>query len=166
MGKENRMKRWAMAPVVALLVLPAAGCEDLLFDDPEHTYNGPPTVEFAPVLPAGTYARTVTFNASATANQTTTVRVNYIAATPSGVSGQIARAANSTAVEGTHYRFTGGNTYTIASGTNSADVPIEVLAGGLAPGQTVTLVLELSPGSGFEVSENYRTFTLTLRRTS
>jgi hypothetical protein len=161
------MRRWAMAPVVALLVLPAAGCEDLLFDDPEHLYNGPPMVEFAPVLPAGSYARTVTFNATATADQTTTVRVNYIATTPSGgVTGQIMRAASSTAQEGTHYRFTGGNTYTIAAGTNSADVPIEVLASGLAPGESVTLVLELAPGSNFEVSENYMQFTLTLRRTS
>lgn len=161
------MKRWAIAPFLALLLLPAAGCEDLLFDDPEHTYNGPPTVEFAPVLPAGTYARTVTFTASASANQTTTVRVNYItAAASAGVTGQIMRAANSTAQEGTHYRFNGGDTYTIAAGAYSVDIPIEVLAGGLAPGQTVTLVLELAPGSGFEVSQNYKTFTLTLRRTS
>lgn len=160
------MKRLAMAPVLALLLLPAAGCEDILFDDAEHVYDGPPTVEFAPVLPAGSYARTVTFTSTATANQTTSVRVNYIAASPGSVSGEITRAANSTAVEGTHYRFTSGNTYSMSAGTWSADVPIEVLANGFAPGQSVTLVLELAPGSGFQVSENYKQFTLTLRRSS
>jgi hypothetical protein len=164
--KENRMKRWAMAPVLALLVLPAAGCEDLLFDDPEHTYDGPPTVEFAPVLPAGTYARTISFTPTATENQTTAVRVNFIAAAPASVSGEVVRSASSTAVEGTHYRFTSGSAYSMAAGTWAADVPIEVLASGFAPGESVTLVLELAPGSGFEVSENYKQFTLTLERSS
>jgi hypothetical protein len=159
------MKRLLKISVLALLVLPAVGCEDVLFDDPDHVYNGPPQVEFAPVLPAGNYTRTITFTATSTTNQTTTVRVNYIAATPSAdVGGQITRVSTSTAVEGTHYRFTGGNTYTIKAGSNFVDVPIEVLAAGFASGASVTLVLELAPGTGFEVAEKYKRFTLTLRR--
>ena len=159
------MKRWLKVPVLALLVLPAVGCEDVLFDDPDHVYSGPPQVEFAPVLPAGNYTRTITFTATATANQTTSVRVNYIsAAPPADVGGDITRVSTSTAVEGTHYRFTSGNRYTIKAGSNSVDVPIEILAAGFAPGASVTLVLELVPGTGFEVAEKYKRFTFTLRR--
>jgi hypothetical protein len=162
-----RMKRWTIIPAVALLLLPTAGCEDLLFDDPEHVYNGPPTVEFAPVLPAGTYARTVTLGATAPSNATTNVRVNYIAAASTGnVSGDIMVVSSSTAQEGTHFQFTGGKTYTIPAGSNFVDVPIEVLASGFDAGESVTLVLELAPGSNFQVSENYKQFTLTLRRSS
>ena len=161
------MKRFTIVPVLALLVLPVVGCEDVLFDDPEHLYDGPPQVEFAPVLPAGNYARTITFTATATTNLPTSVRVNYIAAPPSAdIGGDITRVSTSTAVEGTHYRFVSGNHYTIKAGSNSVDVPIEVLAAGFAPGASVTLVLELSPGTGFEVAEKYKRFTFTLRRSS
>ena len=161
------MKRLIMAPVLALLLLPAAACEDILFDDPENIYNGPPMVEFAPVLPAGSYARTITFTRTATANQNTSVRVNYIAPSPSSnVAGEITRVSTSTAVEGTHYSFPNGSSYTIAAGSNSVDVPIEVLAAGFTPGQSVSLVLELAPGQGFQVSENYKRFTFTLRRSN
>ena len=161
------MKRLLKISVLALLVLPAVGCEDVLFDDPDHVYSGPPQVEFAAVTPAGNYTRTITFAATATTNQTTVVRVNYIsAAPPADVSGDITRVSTSTAVEGTHYRFTSGARYTIKAGSLSADVPIEVLAAGFAPGASVTLVLELSPGTGFEVAQKYKRFTLTLRRSS
>jgi hypothetical protein len=161
------MNRRLLIPVLALAALPLVGCEDVLFDDPQQIYDGPAQVEFAPVLPAGNYARTITFTSTATANQTTTVRVNYIAAAPSSdVAGDITRVSTSTAVEGTHFRFTSGSHYTIKAGTNSVDVPIEVLAAGFAPGASVTLVLELAPGSGFEVASKYNRFTLTLRRSS
>jgi hypothetical protein len=159
------MKLRTMAPVLALLVLPTTACEDILFDDPEHVYDGPPVVEFAPVLPAGNYTRTVTLARTATDNVMTTVRVNYVSAAPTGnVTGEITSVNTSTAVDGTHYRFTSGSHYTIAAGSNFVDVPIEVLAAGLAPEQSVTLVLELLPGDAFQVSEKYSRFTLTLRR--
>jgi hypothetical protein len=161
------MKRLAIAPVLALLVLPMTACEDLLFDDPEHTYSGPPLVEFAPVLPAGNYVRTITFTRTATANQNTNVRVNFITAQASnGVSGTLTRVSTSTAVEGTHYRFNSGAHWSIAAGAYFVDVPIEVLSSGLTPGQTVSLVLELTAGQGYDVSARYKTFTLTLRRTT
>lgn len=161
------MKRWMIAPVLSLLALGTTACDELLFEDPQHTYNGPPMVEFAPVLPAGNYVRTITFTSTATANQSTTVRVNYISAAPSAdLNGDIARVSTSTAVEGTHYRLPSGARYTIRAGTNSVDLPVEVLAAGFAPGATVTLILELAPGTGFGVSEKYKRFTFTLRRTS
>lgn len=160
------MKRLLIVSALALLVLPASACNDILFEDPEHVYDGPPVVEFGPALPAGNYVRTITLSGAAPANQTTNVRVNYVAASPSSnVTGEIVRAGNSTAVEGTHYRFPGGSSWTIAAGTNSVDVPIEVLSAGFNAGQSVTLVLELAPGQGYGVNTKYRTFTLTLRRT-
>lgn len=152
---------------LAWLILPITACEDLLFENPDHVYTGPPVVEFAPVLPAGNYTRTITFTRTATANQTTNVRVNYVSASPgANVTGDITRVSTSTAVEGTHYRFTGGTTYTIQAGANSVDIPIEVLATGFTPGQSTTLVLELTPGTGYGVSEKYKRFTLTLRRSA
>ena len=160
------MKRWMITSALGLLVLSTTACEDLLFDDAEHIYNGPPTVEFAPVLPAGNYARTITFTAGSATNQTTNLRVNWITAAPSAdMSGDITRVSTSTAVEGTHYRFPAGARYTIRAGTNFVDLPVEVLAAGLAAGTTVTLTLELAAGTGFQVSTKYKTFTLTLRRT-
>jgi hypothetical protein len=161
------MKHRFFMPVMAVLMLSTAGCEDLLFDDPEHIYDGPPMVEFAPSLPAGNYVRTISFTRTATTDQTTNLRVNYIAESPSAdVTGTITRVGTSTAVQGTHYQITGGGNYTIKAGSNSVDIPVQVLNANLAPGQTVTLVLELAPGTGFQVSTKYKTFTLTLRRTT
>lgn len=159
------MKRTAIAPMLAAVVLATVSCEDILFDDPQHIYDGPAMVEFAPVLPAGSYTRTITFASSSTTNQNVSVRVNYIAVPPTAdVSGDFTRATTSTAVEGTHYRIPGGNRYTIPSGGNSVNVAIELLAAGLANGATATLVLELLPGQGFQVSEKYKRFTITLRK--
>src|SRR5688572_24263750 len=159
------MKRRLFLPAVVMLAFATTGCEDLLFDDPEHIYDGPPLVEFAPVLPAGNYARTITFTRTATADQTSTVRVNYISEPPaSDLTGTITRVSTSTAVQGTHYNITGGGNYTIAAGSNFVEIPIQVLNAGFAPGASVTLVLELTPGTGFGVSTKYKTFTFTLRR--
>ena len=166
---KNRGSRWRsrLIPALALIALTSTGCEDVLFDDPEHEFNGPPMVEFAPVLPAGNYTRTITFTRTATTDQTATLRVNYIGEAPAAdVTGTVTRAGTSTAVQGTHYQITGGGSYTIGAGTNFVDIPVQVLNAGLQPGQTVTLVLELVPGTGFQVSEKYKRFTLTLRRTT
>ena len=164
-GDRASRPLWRLVTMVTIMTAATTGCEDLLFDDPEHLYDGPPVVEFAPVLPAGNYARTITFTRTATADQTSTVRVNYISEAPSSpVTGTITRVGTSTAVQGTHYNITGNGTYTIAPGTNSVDIPIQILNAGFAPGQSVTLVLELTPGDGFGVSTKYKTFTFTLRR--
>jgi hypothetical protein len=157
-----------MAPVLGLFLLPTTACEDLLFDDPSHTYDGPPVVEFAPVIPAGNYSRTITFSATEITNQTVNVRVNYIAKPSStALTGEITREVSSTAVEGTHYRFTSGSgSYTIPAGGSFVDVPIEFIGAGLDPGESVTLVLELVPGADFGVSENYKQFSFTVRKSS
>jgi hypothetical protein len=161
------MKRFLIVPILALLVLPVTACEDVLFDDPDHVYDGKPQVEFAPVLPAGTYVRTITLPAASPSNQTTNVRVNYIAAPPSAdIGGDITRVSTSTAIEGTHFRFASGSHYTIKAGSNSVDVPIEIIASGFAPGASVTLVLELADSDAFDVATKYGRFTLTLRRSS
>jgi hypothetical protein len=157
-----------MAPVLGLLLLLTTACEDLLFDDPSRVYDGPPVVEFAAVVPAGNYSRTVSFSATETTNQTVNVRVNYIANPASeDLTGEITQEASSTAVGGTHYRFTSGSgSYTIAAGASFADVPIEFLGAGLDPGESVTLVLELVPNEDFGVSENYKQFTFTVEKSS
>ena len=162
---DRGSRRMWVAPLMMIMAIGTTGCEDLLFDDPEHVYNGPPVVEFAPVLPAGNYARTITFTRTATSDQTSTVRVNYISEPPSSdITGTITRVGTSTAVQGTHYNITGGGNYTIAAGSNFVDIPIQILNAGFTPGQSVTLVLELTPGTGFGVSEKYKRFTFTLRR--
>jgi hypothetical protein len=49
--------------------------------------------------------------------------------------------------------------YTIPAGSNSVTIPISILGGGLANGQSVNLLLELVPGD-VDVRENYKRFTI------
>jgi len=158
------MNRRTIQGLLVGTVLVLSGC-DALFQDPDHEYGGPAQVEFAPVLPSGAYTRTVTFQAGNNAVQRTTVRVNYIAPPPrSAVMGGIRLSEGSAAGHGTHFRMPEGWQYTIAPGTNSVDVPVELLGSGLSNGGSITLVLELAPGEGFQVAERYKRFTITVRK--
>ena len=142
--------------LVAGFALAATSC-DSIFEPRDHVYDGPPLVEFAPVLPAGNYTRSVSFPAGSTATNAVNVTVQYIGPPPSSnVSGTF--TVGGTAVRDTHYSVA-STTYTIAAGSNSVSIPISILGGGLANGQSVSLLLELVPGD-VGVSENYKQFTI------
>lgn len=156
------MSRWiTTAALAGLVVGGTAACSDLLFDEADHSYDGPPLVEFAPDLPEGDYSVEVGFAADSEETETVTVTVQYVSAPPEAdVTGELAEGEGTTAVEGEHYALTDDGGYTIAAGRNSADVQVELLGAGLENGQTVSLVLELTDGDGFQVSENYDRFEI------
>lgn len=154
------MHRHASRLLLAALVVGSAGCSDILFEDPDKTYDGPAVVEFAPVLPDGTYVRRISFPAGSSATQGVNVGVNYVASPPSSaVNGEVAVASGTTAVEGEDFVLSARG-FTIPAGENVGTIPVEVRAAGLDDGETVSIILELQEGSGFQVSPNYRTFEI------
>jgi len=77
-------------------------------------------------------------------------------------------ASNSTAIEGTHFSFlsTKGKV-TIPANSSSAFVKVRVLQGipaSVSATQDFRLVLTLSGNTDTQPSENYKTFTLNIRR--
>lgn len=142
-----------------VLAIGLAGCSDVLFDDVDKTYDGPPMLEFAPVMPDGTYVQRVTFTAGSTDSETVNVRINYLAAAAtSSVEGEVAVGSGTTATDGEHYRLS--TTFSIPAGENTTALPVEILGTGLADGESVSLFLELQASAGIQVSPNYATFEI------
>lgn len=151
--------RTILSSLVAGVVVTTAACDTLL-EPRDHVYDGPPVIEFAPVLPSGAYSVAVDFAAGADETREVTVGVQYVGPPPeSDVTGQFALGSGTTAVEGTH--FTAPDGFTIAAGSNRTDVAVELDAGAFEDGESVEVVLELTTDGGVEVSENYRQFTIT-----
>lgn len=155
------MSRWMSMPLLTVLAAGAAACE-LPFDEADNVYDGPPLVEFAPVMPEGSYSVGIDFGAGSDETRTVTVRVQYISAPPAAdVTGEIMIADGSSAVEGEHYALPDGTDYTIPAGQNAAEVRVDLLGRGLDDGQSVVLVLDLVEGEGFDVSPNHKQFQIT-----
>ncbi len=146
----------AVAVIMAVLV----GCNSP-FDTRDHLYDGVTLVEFAPVMPAGNYTRQVGVPVEAEAPVPAQVRIQYISSTPpSGtVTGTIRVVETSTASEGRHVTFPDGRTWSIREGEFFTDLAVQFIPAGLSAGESVTLILELEDGEGFQASPNYRLFT-------
>lgn len=151
--------RSPLCGVFALLALVA--CESPV-EGRDHVYDGPNLVEFAPAMPAGNYTRQVGVPATALDPVSSTVRVHFLsaAAPESDVSGDLVVITGSTAVEGEHYRFPGGQSWTVAAGTVYTDVSFQLLPAGLEAGQTVSLILGLQDGTNYQASPNHKQFTI------
>lgn len=142
-------------------VLGVTAC-DLPMDEQDHSFTGPPLLEFAPTLPGGVHERGVAFDADSDASTTITVTIQYVSEPPeSDVNGEIEATEATDAVQGQHYSFPDGNTFTIAAGENATEFSVRLMGGGLENGESRTLVLGLLPGDGYEVSANYGEFTIT-----
>lgn len=155
------MTRSIIRGLALAVALGGLACDDgLLFEDPDHTYDGPPLVEFAPTLPGGTYRVEVTFAEDSGEAETVSVGVQYVGEPPqSAVNGSFSIAGGN-AVEGEHYTLPEGSSFTIPAGENRTDVPVELLGAGLANGEAVALTLELADGEAYEVSANYSEFQI------
>ena len=70
-------------------------------------------------------------------------------------------AANSTAVEGTHYSIDG--TFTIAANSSVGDADIQILNGAIPAGESRTVVLVLQGNDLIGVSENYKSVRFVIR---
>jgi hypothetical protein len=141
--------------ILVMLPLFLTGCLNDLFDkgDVEKTYDGPTVVAFFPLLREVTLAAGSTF-----------VQVQLIGEQRSSdLSVNFTVAGASTAVAGTHYTI-GSSPVTIAAGTSTVNIPITLIGGSLAAGQTVLLQLELQgAGDGVAASENLKTARVFIR---
>lgn len=148
--------------IVPLLLVPffLTGCLNDLFDQNDNTYDGPDTVEFRNLT------QTVTEPASGAASITITnaiqlITSNGLAANDVAVAYGV-DAANTTAVAGTHYSINTASPITIASGSASANLSLDILDSPLTSGQSGVLTLVLEDGQGYEAGENIKTYTLTI----
>lgn len=137
--------------VIAILMpLLFAGC-DALFDegDVEKTFTGPAQLGFFPLeQEAGQDEGTVTVEVQLIGEQRN-----------SDLSVSFSVSSASTAQSGTHYTL-GSTSVTIASGTSTADITINLVDGNLAAGEEVSLVLTLEGASGVEAAANLSTSTV------
>ena len=149
-------KRYAYFIYVALIVssITLTGC----FDEFGGAYDGPLQLEFEQV--GGTYSTAVANGAGPVSLQ-----VNLIG--PQQDQDLTASYAideeNTTAVEGTHYSVPDGGSFTIPAGESFGQAVIQVLQdSGLAPGESVNIVMQLQGSSNSELvpAENFRTFTV------
>lgn len=131
--------------IAAIIPLLFMSC-DSIFDkgDVEKEYDGPPVVEFFPLEQERSLADDVAI-----------VKVQLIgeqrdAALPVNFS----VSGESTAEAGVHYNLVSASPVTIQAGTSAVDVVIELVAGSLADGEEVLLILNLEGGEGVEASAN------------
>lgn len=138
------------------------------------TYQGPNVVEFKNHLLGRVAARQpagVTLNAvlgrtaSVNTRVTDTIYVQLVGAqqdSPIDVNFNV--AANSTAVAGTHYNFrpAGSTKVTIPAKSSVGYILVDMIPGSI-PSGTFPLVINLTGNGTIGASQNYKTFTLTLR---
>lgn len=143
--------------LIILLVLPLllTGCLNDLFDkgDVEKTYDGPTVVGFFPLQREATLA-----------SGATSVQVQLIGEQrTSDLAVSYTVSSTSTAVAGTHYTITSPSPVTIAAGTSTVNIGINLIAGSLGAGQSGVLILELQGGDGVEASANLATARVIIR---
>ena len=132
--------------LLALLPLMFLGCDDL-FDvgDTDKVYDGPPLLGFFPLQQEvnqddGTFTVEVQLIAE---QRTSDLPVTF------SVNG------SSTAVAGTHYNIVTPSPVTIAAGTSSVDIEIELIDGSLAAGaSSVTFILDLEGSTDVQADPN------------
>lgn len=141
----------------------------------ELVYTGPDVVEFKNHLLSRVAARQpagVTLNAvlsrtaSVNTRGTDTIYVNLVGpqkSTPTDINFSI--GVGSTAVAGTHFNFRSTNTtkVTIPANSSTGFLLVDMIPGSITGTATFPLVLTLTGNGDVKPSENYKTFTLTLR---
>jgi hypothetical protein len=143
--------------LIILLVLPLllTGCLNDLFDkgDVEKTYDGPTVVGFFPLQREATLA-----------SGATSIQVQLIGEQrTSDLAVSYTVSGSSTAVAGTHYTITSPSPVTIAAGTSTVNIGINLIAGSIAAGQNRVLILELQGGEGVDASANLATARVIIR---
>lgn len=157
------------------------------FDEVNKVYDGPPVVEFAqfqqPFAPATDnrqYRSTVTF-AAGTGSATVEVPLKLQLIAPhfntdtaigfEVVDQQLDRdgevVATTTAVEGTHYNVTNANNQAVFPANSSVTtVDVEAIADNLNPGDSVQMILMLTETDVLSPAENYKYYTVVIRKAS
>lgn len=142
------------------VLLLSAGFLTGCFEDKDTSYQGPTLVAFSPRLgTANTYTQPVTV--PATGNSNIVVKVHLVGPHQSSDT-TVNFEVSGTATSGSQYTISGNST-TIPANSSFGDINITALGAGLTPGQSRTIVLTLTGGT-FAVSENYKTYTITLTK--
>lgn len=157
------------------------------FDEVNKVYDGPPVVEFAQYAQPfasqtgnANYTSTVAFQAG---TNTATVDVplklqliapHFDADTVIGFEviderldedGDV--VATTTAVEGTHYNVTNANNQAVfAANSSVTTINVEAIADNLAPGESVQMILMLTEADVLSPAENYKYYTVVIRKAS
>ena len=141
----------------------------------ELVYAGPDVVEFKNNLLSRVAARQpagVTLNAvlsrtaSVNTRGTDTIYVNLIGPQKSTATDiNFSIGAGSTAIAGTHFNFrsTNATKVTIPANSSTGFLLVDMVPGSITGSATFPLVLTLTGNGDIKPSENYKTFTLTLR---
>ncbi|PWN05243.1 Calx-beta domain-containing protein [Rhodohalobacter mucosus] len=132
--------------ILALLPLMLMGC-DSLFDvgDTDKVYDGPPLLGFFPLQQEVSQA-----------DGTITVEVQLIAEQrTSDLPVTFSVNGSSTAVAGTHFNITTPSPVTLAAGTSTVDIEIELIDGSLNAGDdSVTLILDMEGTADVQADPN------------
>jgi hypothetical protein len=168
---------------VLLAGLLLTGC----FDEVTKVYDGPAVVEFAqyhqPFAPAtgnANYTSTVTFAAGTNEGSADlALRLQLIAPhfdtdAPIGFEVVAERldedgdvVDETTAVEGTHYTIGNANNQAVFPANSSeTTINVEAIADNLDPGDSVRMILMLTETDMLEPAENYKYYTVVIRKAS
>ncbi len=170
--EQNMKNKFIQFLVVGAMALSLTSC----FENPSWTYDMAPVVEFK--NPRTGFATQPTNNVSNGAAQRTvrqllkrdSILVQLVGAQrPEATTlGYVIDAAKSTAVENINYRILESKgSVTIPANSSSAYIKFEILEGiptTVAATQNYPLVLTLTGNDQIKPSENYKTFTLNIRR--
>lgn len=142
--------------LIAFAFFAFASC-DSLFPQDDDTYDGPPTVAFefeGDVVDAGAGDVASTVQVITSDGRANALNVNFT------VSGD--------AEAGTHYTIETPSPLSIASGSYSNDIIINVDGSSIPDGEARVLKIQLQPSDGVTVagSEELNTYTLTIRGTA
>lgn len=156
------MKKIKIITAISLFVLPLmlGGCDDI-FKLRDKTYQGKDLIEFFP-----DNATVTERDESSDAVVTVTTDVNLISSkglAQSNLTIAYSVDDSSTAIAGTDYTITAPSPLSIAEGTTTTQLSINITADGLTSNDVRVLYITLSGNDSVSPSENYKTLQVIIR---
>lgn len=156
------MKKLTLTIILLLVPLLFMSCD--IFDLRNRVYTGEKLVEFYP--PEGA---TVDEIDEASGDTVVVVKPKINLISPEGLAQRDLQIpftvgdSETTAVQGTHYNIITSSPLTIAKGTTSTKMQIEITANGLQPDETKVLFITLQGTDIVKPAANYKTFRIIIR---
>lgn len=148
----RHLKHYTNIVLVAVLLITATSCEDLLFDQRSRVYDGPPVVEFFPL--------DMTQNEGSGQIQ---VQVQLIGEQRSEAT-NVAFAVDDSATTATpdDYTVVTASPVTIPANSSETTITVDLNGSGIPAGEFRQLTLRLDGGGDVEPAENLRFFDLSI----